>query len=70
MRMRPFQAVFSDALFDTAPLAALIQENTPPSFLRAIGQKHKAGNSLLVVTSELDSARASVWDMGAIAAAG
>ena len=70
MRMRPFQAVFSDALFDTAPLAALIQENIPPSFLRAIGQKHKAGNSLLVVTSELDSARASVWDMGAIAAAG
>lgn len=70
MRMRPFQAVFSDALYDTSPLAVLIEENTPPSFLRAIAQKHKAGNSLLVVTSELDSARASVWDMGAIAAAG
>jgi predicted acylesterase/phospholipase RssA len=70
MRMRPFQAVFSDALYDTAPLAALITKHTPPSFLRAIAQKHKAGKSLLIVTSELDSARASVWDMGAIAAAG
>ncbi len=70
MRMRPFQAVFSHALYDTAPLAALITQHTPPSFLRAIAQKHRAGKSLLIVTSELDSARASVWDMGAIAAAG
>lgn len=70
MRMRPFRAVFSDALYDTAPLASLIAENTPPSFLRAVAKKHEAGSSLLVVTSELDSSQASVWDMGAIAAAG
>ncbi len=70
MRLRPFQAVVSDALYDTAPLAAMIAENTPPSFLRAVAARHATGNSLLVVTSELDSARASVWNMGAIAQAG
>lgn len=70
MRMRPFQAVFSNALYDTTPLAALIAVNTPPSFLRAVAARHAAGNRLLVVTSELDSARASVWNMGAIAHAG
>lgn len=70
MRMRPFQAVFSNALYDTTPLAALIADNTPPSFLRAVAARHAAGNRLLVVTSELDSARASVWNMGAIAHAG
>jgi len=70
MRMRPFKAVMSDALYDTSPLEELIAENTPPSFLRAVAQRHKAGNSLLIVTSELDRSRASVWDMGAIAAAG
>lgn len=70
MRLRPFQAVFSDALYDTTPLAELITEFTPPSFLEAIAMRHTAGNTLLVVTSELDSARASVWDMGAIAQAG
>jgi predicted acylesterase/phospholipase RssA len=70
MRIRPFKAVFSNALFDTAPLASLIKTHTPPSFLQAIAKRHAEGNSLFVVTSELDSARASVWDMGAIAQAG
>ncbi|MDX2484549.1 MAG: patatin-like phospholipase family protein [Pseudodonghicola sp.] len=70
MRMRPLQAVFSDALYDTTPLVDLILEYTPPSLLRAIADRHAAGNSLFIVTSELESARASVWDMGAIAEAG
>ncbi|TDE36589.1 patatin-like phospholipase family protein [Antarcticimicrobium sediminis] len=70
MRMRPLQAVFSDALYDTTPLVELILDYTPPSFLRAIADRHAAGNSLFIVTSELESARASVWDMGAIAEAG
>lgn len=70
MRLRPFQAMFSDALYDTTPLARLIKQHTPPAFLRAVGARHAAGNSLLVVTSELETARASVWDMGAIAQAG
>lgn len=70
MRLRPFQVVFSDALYDTTPLAELIAEFTPPAFLQAVAKRHAAGNNLLVVTSELDSARASVWDMGAIAQAG
>jgi predicted acylesterase/phospholipase RssA len=70
MRIRPFNALFSNALFDTTPLVSLIKKYTPPSFLQAIAQRHAAGNSLFVVTSELDSAQASVWDMGAIAQAG
>lgn len=70
MRMRPLRAVFSDALYDTTPLAELILEYTPPTFLRAIADRHTAGNRLFVVTSELETARASVWDMGAIAEAG
>lgn len=70
MRLRPFQAIFSDALYDTTPLAELIAEFTPPAFIQAVGKRHAADKNLLVVTSELDSARASVWDMGAIAQAG
>ncbi|WP_405402564.1 patatin-like phospholipase family protein [Paracoccus sp. Ld10] len=70
MRLRPFQAVFSNALFDTTPLAELIAEFTPPAFIQAVARRHATGKNLLVVTSELDSARASVWDMGAIAQAG
>jgi predicted acylesterase/phospholipase RssA len=69
MRLRPLKAVTSDALYDTAPLAELIEKYTPPSLLRAVAARHTAGKSLFVVTSELNSARASVWDMGAIAEA-
>lgn len=70
MRMRPLQAFVSDALYDTVPLADLIKKFTPPSLLRAVAHRHATGKSLLVVTSELNSARASVWDMGAIAEGG
>ena len=69
MRLQPVQAVVSDALYDTEPLARLILKHTPPDFLQAVAARHSAGNTLFIVTSELDSARASVWDMGAIAVA-
>lgn len=70
MRMQPFQAVVSDALYDTAPLADLIKVYTPPAMIDAVGIQHRAGKRLFVVTSELETAQASVWDMGAIAQAG
>ncbi|MEB8388384.1 patatin-like phospholipase family protein [Rhodobacteraceae bacterium KMM 6894] len=70
MRLRPVQAAFGDALYDTTPLAELIAEYTPTSVLQTVADRHTAGARLFIVTSELDSARASVWDMGAIAEAG
>lgn len=68
--LRPTNALFGDALYDTTPLAQLIEQFTPPAILEAIAARHAAGARLFVVTSELDSARASVWDMGRIAQAG
>ena len=70
MRIQPFQAVVSDALYDTAPLAKLIRQYTPPAMLEAVAARHAAGKRLFVVTSELETAKASVWDMGEIAQAG
>lgn len=70
MRFRPDQVVLGDSLYDTEPLARLILKHTPPVFLKAVAERHADGNRLFVVTSELDSARASVWDMGAISVAG
>ncbi|MCB1406872.1 MAG: patatin-like phospholipase family protein [Rhodobacteraceae bacterium] len=70
MRLRPFQAVYSESIYDTEPLADLIETYTPPELLDDIAARHGAGGRLFIVTSDLDSARASVWDMGAIAQAG
>ena len=70
MTLRPMQALFGDAVYDTLPLAGLIKQFTPPAILKAIAARHAAGARLFVVTSELDSARASIWNMGLIAQSG
>lgn len=70
MKFKPLHVLFSDALYDTTPLKNLIAEFTPPAFMRAIAARHAGGARLFVVTSDLDRAQASVWDMGEIAKSG
>ncbi len=70
MEFKPLHVIFSDALYDTTPLANLIAEFTPPRFMQAIAARHSAGARLFVVTSDLDRAQASVWNMGEIARSG
>jgi hypothetical protein len=70
MTFKPLHVLFSDALYDTTPLANLIAEFTPPSFMRTVAKRHTAGARLFIVTSDLDRAQASVWDMGEIAKSG
>ena len=56
-----------ESLLDTWPLAETIAKQTTPELLKAIAEEHKKGRRLLVATSNLDSERISIWDMGAIA---
>ncbi|WP_163851844.1 patatin-like phospholipase family protein [Pseudooceanicola aestuarii] len=70
MRMRTIGLAFSEAVYDTAPLAALIAHYTPPRLIRAVAARHAQGARLLVVTTNLETSQAVVWNMGAIAAAG
>lgn len=70
MKLRPMQAMFNGSIYDTEPLADLIAEFTPDAFLEQVAARHSAGGRLFVVTSELDTARAAVWNMGAVAQAG
>lgn len=58
------------ALYGTGPMKDLIAQYVTDDVLRAIADRHADGARLLVATSNLDTARAVVWDMGAIAAAG
>jgi len=67
MRFRGVNAVRSDALYDTTPLADLIKHYTPSALLDAIADRHQAGGRLFMVTSNLEAARAQVWNMGAVA---
>ena len=58
------------ALTDTAPLARIIAEKVAPEFLAKIAEEYGKGRVLLVGTTNLDSGRPMIWNMGAIAASG
>jgi predicted acylesterase/phospholipase RssA len=59
-----------EGLFDTWPLKRLIEKQVTTELLAEIAAEHRRGRRLLVVTTNLDSGRPVVWNMGAIAARG
>jgi predicted acylesterase/phospholipase RssA len=58
---------FRDALATTAPFRRLIQSQIDQPLMERIAAEHQKGRRLYVVTTELHSKRAVIWDMGAIA---
>lgn len=70
LRRRIPGGLVSDALASSAPMRALIARHLPDDLIAWIAREHDGGRRLFVVTSNLDTGRAWVWDMGAIARAG
>jgi hypothetical protein len=64
------QLLFSDGIADTAPLASLIATHINESFLREIAAAHQGGRRLYIGTTDLDSQRFIIWNMGLIATSG
>ncbi len=60
----------AEALTDTWPLKRRIDKAVTPRLLKAIAAEHAKGRRLLVATTELDTERPVLWDMGAIATIG
>ncbi|AWN43541.1 patatin-like phospholipase family protein [Methylobacterium durans] len=60
----------SEALTDTWPLKRRIDRTVTPDLLKAVAAEHAKGRRLLVATTEVDTERPVLWDMGAIATAG
>jgi Patatin-like phospholipase len=65
-----FQAVFGSGLFGNARLRELVARYVGPDLLAQIAREHAKGRRLLVVTTDLDTQRTAIWDMGKIAAIG
>lgn len=64
-------ALFSDSLYDSAPLLRTIQRFVTADFLAAIAREYtERGRLLLVATTNLDVPVAVMWNMGSIAASG
>ena len=63
-------AVFGEALADTAPLYGLITHYVNERTLADVASEYKRGRLLLIGTASLDAQRPVIWNIGAIAASG
>jgi Patatin-like phospholipase len=59
-----------ESFVNSWPLRDFIDKQITPELMADIGAAHRSGRRLFVVTSDLDSQRSVVWNMGAIAAHG
>src|SRR5687767_599610 len=60
----------SDSVTNTAPLVRFLRHYYDQDVLNAIAAEHAKGRRLYVGTTNLDSGRPVIWDLGAIAASG
>ena len=70
LKSRGVMAVGTPGFFSKASLTALVDTYVDDAMVRAIAAEQARGRRLLVATTDLDSERLIVWDMGAIAARG
>ena len=61
---------FADAIYTSWPLARLIEKEITPAILAEVAAAHASGRRLYIGTSNIDTHRLVIWDMGAIASRG
>lgn len=64
------RVLFGSGLFGNTRLRELVARYVGPEILAAVAHENARGRKLLVVTTDLDTQRTVVWDMGKIAAVG
>ena len=64
------RGVFSDALFDTRRLRDLLRWEIDEFMIQEIAREYRRGRRLLIGTTNLDSQRPVIWNIGAIAQEG
>ena len=65
---RGLSGLLGDAAKDSGPLKRLIERNVDEEVLAEVANEYRRGRRFFVGTTNLDSGRLVVWDMGAIAA--
>src|ERR1700730_6490184 len=63
-------ALFGSGLFGNTRLRELVARYVDQDMLAAIAAEHAKGRKLFIVTTDLDTQRTVIWDMGRIAAIG
>lgn len=63
-------ALLGASLLKQEPLRAMVERYLTRDVVERVAAEHRKGRRLLVLTANLDSQRAVIWNMGAIAASG
>jgi predicted patatin/cPLA2 family phospholipase len=67
---RPLSILWSDSAADSAPLKDKIDKAITCELLAEVAAAHAEGRRLYIGTTNLDTRRLVIWDMGALAASG
>ncbi|MFD0858624.1 patatin-like phospholipase family protein [Roseovarius aquimarinus] len=70
LEVQGLPGILGASLASSFPMKGLIRKHLPDPVIDRIGAEYRKGRRLFVVTSNLDTGRAVIWDMGAIADAG
>jgi len=70
LRLKWLASLFRPGLYDSRPLAALVDHYVTLELVQAVAREASRGRLLEVATTDLDKEETVVWDMGAIAAQG
>jgi predicted patatin/cPLA2 family phospholipase len=68
-RFKP-AVLWSDSFVSSEPLARTIEASVTPQILCEVAAAHAAGRRLFIGTTNVDTGRLVIWNMGAIAASG
>ncbi|UQD77349.1 patatin-like phospholipase family protein [Bradyrhizobium japonicum] len=64
------RVLFGSGLFGNTRLRELVARYVGPEIMAQVARENARGRKLLVVTTDLDTQRTAIWDMGKIAAVG
>ncbi len=64
------RVLFGSGLFGNTRLRELVARYVGPEIMASVAREYAKGRRLLIVTTDLDTQRTAIWDMGKIAAIG
>lgn len=70
LRNRGLLGLVTPGFFSRGPLEDLVKSYVTDELILAVAAEHRKGRRLLVATTDLDTERLVIWDMGAIAVHG
>ncbi len=64
VRVAGLSAIFGESVFSAEPLENIVAHYVTPALLQEIATEHAKGRRLYVITTNIDTQRTAIWNMG------